>query len=286
MGNSATLLDDPLSHELVVEANIVLHSAAASTYDSEPHFRAESKDRVLRQLRQLVPNGGKRLLDLGCGTGFLTEIADGLFSSTIGVDATPAMIDVARSKNYRSDVAFQVADVLAVDLPADSFDMVAGYAFLHHMREPGAVIARAAQWVRPGGVLYFDLEPNKEFWDRLHGLDTRGAYSAAIQRELRSISGQSEAEQYGIDEETFAAAEYSKKVTGGINVADLRRACDMAGLVDFQPMYHWFVGEAALVGHTVGGDVETRSLVDAALQEALPLSGPLYKYVGFSARRP
>jgi 2-polyprenyl-3-methyl-5-hydroxy-6-metoxy-1,4-benzoquinol methylase len=277
------------SHADVVRANIALHSAAAGTYDDEPHFRPESKLRVAGLLDKLLAGRSGSMLDLGCGTGFLSSIADQFVDSIVGIDATRAMVEIARRRTYRCDAEFRVDDVMAVELAAGSFDVVAGYAFLHHLLDPMALVARAANWVKPGGIVYFDLEPNKIFWSALEDVSataSRSTLGAPVLRELRSVGGSDEAAHYGVDEATFALAEYTKKIAGGIDLAEVATAVSAMGLVDFQPIHHWFVGEAGLIGRTVeGSDVEVRSLVDDLLQSALPLSSPMYKYVGFTARR-
>ena len=78
----------------VIAANIEVHTRMASTYQSnEPHFRPENRAKVRGVLETLAARaGGGRLLDVGCGTGFVIDLARDLFRRIDGVDVTPAML--------------------------------------------------------------------------------------------------------------------------------------------------------------------------------------------------
>ncbi len=280
------------THQEVTEANVAVHSTAAATYDlDEPHFRPESRLRVRQNLERMFPSGGGRMLDVGCGTGFLSFVADGLFDTICGIDATPAMVQVARARPMKSKATFLITDVLEFVPDGAPFDLVAGYAFLHHLVDPMPVLRKAWDWLAPRGQMYFDLEPNLKFWSALESVSfsDRENSSAALRRELASNRGDAEAERYGIDEGVFALAEYGKKVAGGFDLDAARDVLIGLGAVDFQPLFHWFVGEAFLIGKMAtieGSESELRSSIDAVLQDALPLSSAMFKYVGFTCRKP
>ncbi|MFE5028594.1 class I SAM-dependent methyltransferase [Streptomyces sp. NPDC056656] len=112
---------------------------------------------------------GKKLLDLGCGTGKSSlELARNGFQVT-GVDASPQMLEVARRKQDSEDVTFLQADVRALpDL--GHFDIVTtmGEPFTHLKGESDLAQAFdcVAQALAPGGLFVFDL-PTPGFNDRL-----------------------------------------------------------------------------------------------------------------------
>ncbi len=99
-------------------------------------------------LELLVPKAGELILDLGCGTGQLTEkIAEsGAFVN--GIDSSLSMIAKARA-NY-SQLNFAVADArdFQVDEPLDA---VFSNAVLHWIKEPDAVINCIEKSLKPGG---------------------------------------------------------------------------------------------------------------------------------------
>lgn len=95
---------------------------------------------------------GELILDLGCGDGVLTRrIVDG-GARVIGLDASPEMVEVARSRGID---AF-VADAQALDLEAQAlrfgqFDAAFSNAALHWMLDPAAVARGVYRMLKPGG---------------------------------------------------------------------------------------------------------------------------------------
>lgn len=97
-------------------------------------------------LALLAPQAGERILDLGCGDGVLTERIAGAGAEVVGVDASPAMIEAARSRGIDA----HVADGQALGFAAD-FDAVFSNAALHWMLDPAAVARGVFAALRPGG---------------------------------------------------------------------------------------------------------------------------------------
>lgn len=94
----------------------------------------------------LAPRSGERILDLGCGDGYLTEKLVAAGALVVGVDASPSMVEAARRRGLDARVAN--AYELAFD---HEFDAVFSNAALHWMRDADAVIARVAAALKPGG---------------------------------------------------------------------------------------------------------------------------------------
>ena len=87
-----------------------------------------------RTLAALSFDGAERVLDVGCGDGYITRsiAARVPAGSVVGIDASPRMIEVARSRPNPPGtvIDFQVCDVLA--LPFDrEFDVVVSFNVLH-----------------------------------------------------------------------------------------------------------------------------------------------------------
>jgi len=96
----------------------------------------------------LSPQPGERVLDLGCGTGHLTALIAERGAETIGIDASPAMIEQARL-NFPT-LQFKLANGLDFDAP-DRFDAVFTNATLHWILEPNRVVHRMHEVLKPGG---------------------------------------------------------------------------------------------------------------------------------------
>lgn len=112
----------------------------------ENHAFVWQESQSLMQL--LAPKPGERILDLGCGTGQLTEKIASAGVQAWGIDAAFSMIEKAR-QNY-PHLRFEVADArkFQVDTPVDA---VFSNAVLHWIHEPETVIDCVYQALKPGG---------------------------------------------------------------------------------------------------------------------------------------
>ena len=94
----------------------------------------------------LAPRAGERILDVGCGDGPLTKKLVELGCEVVGVDASPAMVEVAKALGLDA----RVMDGQALQF-AQEFDAVFSNAALHWMKRPEAVIAGVWRALKPGG---------------------------------------------------------------------------------------------------------------------------------------
>ena len=99
-------------------------------------------------LELLSPQRGDRILDLGCGTGQLTQEIAAQGAIAIGIDKAPTMISQARN-NY-PNLQFEVADATNFHFE-EPFDAVFSNATLHWIKEPERVISCIWQALKPGG---------------------------------------------------------------------------------------------------------------------------------------
>ncbi len=99
-------------------------------------------------LELLSPQIGERILDLGCGTGQLTQEIAKRGAIAIGIDKAPTMISQAQ-KNY-PNLQFEVADATNFHVE-EPFDAVFSNATLHWIKEPERAIASIWQALKPGG---------------------------------------------------------------------------------------------------------------------------------------
>ncbi|MFC8589326.1 class I SAM-dependent methyltransferase [Streptomyces sp. NPDC057217] len=133
------------------------YDAVASTY--EEMFRDTLRDRPLDRAALDVfaevvrAAGGGRVADLGCGPGHITAHLDGLGLSAYGVDASPAMIGLARRAHPH--LRFEVGSMDALDIADGTLDGVLSRWSVIHLppdRLP-PVLAEFHRVLAPGGHL-------------------------------------------------------------------------------------------------------------------------------------
>ena len=102
-----------------------------------------------RDLVQLLaPQPGERILDVGCGTGQLTEEIARAGARVSGVDSSANMIEEAR-RNF-PDVHFELADARSLGC-VEEFDAVFSNAALHWVRDAEAAAGGIARALKPKG---------------------------------------------------------------------------------------------------------------------------------------
>lgn len=267
------------------EANRHVHAHLASTYNTnEPHFRPENQQKVksrLRQLRHDVPGG--RLLDIGCGTGFIIHLAADVFDEIHGVDITPEMM--AQVDRSLGNITLHEAPAEKLPFPDASFDAVTAYSFLDHLEDVSAMFREAARVLRPGGRAYIDLCPNRQFWEALHGIDPQDAVNLSdiVGRERHMVlENAAEVEaQYGLGQEVFKQAEPGK-LRGGIDHRDIEARAKAAGFNACDTVFDWFLGQGAVMH---GQSFADANVIEAYLRRALPTTQHLFKYLCFFMTR-
>ncbi|MDT0635448.1 bifunctional 2-polyprenyl-6-hydroxyphenol methylase/3-demethylubiquinol 3-O-methyltransferase UbiG [Spectribacter hydrogenoxidans] len=101
---------------------------------------------------------GKRVLDVGCGAGLLSEAMTRAGAHVIGIDLAPGLIEAATAHAADSglDVVYQCRSTR--DLAAEAagrFDLVTCLEMLEHVDDPGVIVDDCARLVKPGGAVVF-----------------------------------------------------------------------------------------------------------------------------------
>jgi ubiquinone/menaquinone biosynthesis C-methylase UbiE len=281
-------------YEEVIQANIELHSIMSDDYSTcEPHFRPENIEKVEKNLTEVINSvqstGKRRLLDLGCGTGFMINIAKKYVDEIYGVDVTQAMLDkVDKSGNCKINLITH--DTGSVEVEPESFDVATAYSFLHHLYDIRPTLRTAFNALKKGGKFYADLDPNFYFWEGVNALNRNGDYDVFVTREIEAVTYKDEdiEKNFGVKKEIFNDAEYGKNIAGGFKEEDVTKQLLELGFSDVKFFYEWYIGQGVFINETAYSKEERYKYADVmndVLQRALPLSKNLFKYIGFVASK-
>ena len=278
-------------YDEVIKANIALHSKMADDYSTcEPHFRPENINKVEEKLKIIFEElKAERLLDLGCGTGFIINIAKKYVKQIDGVDVTQAMMDKV-DKTGSAIINLHNHDTGSFPAEPSSYDVVTGYSFLHHLYDINPTLKTAYTALKHGGKLYCDLDPNYYYWESIHKLDRNGNYDPIVKREIEMVTYKDEdiEKNFGVSKDVFNTAEFGKNIAGGFKEEELVAQLNEVGFSHVTVFYYWFLGQASLINDSWGTKEERlkyADVMDSVLQRSLPVSRNLYKYMGFIATK-
>lgn len=101
---------------------------------------------------------GKRVLDVGCGGGILSEAMAQRGAQVLGIDLAERALGVARLHQLETGIAADYrlvsVEALAEERPGE-FDLVTCMEMLEHVPDPGAIVEACARLVKPGGIAAF-----------------------------------------------------------------------------------------------------------------------------------
>jgi malonyl-CoA O-methyltransferase len=148
--------------------------SAAGSYDTHAQVQRGMANRLTASLKQRMAGmdvNGINILEIGCGTGTLTEMLVNEWpnASITAIDIAPAMLQVAEerislsstndwdTKEHLSRVRFLLGDVekWAADVPASSFDLIVSNACFQWFSHPSQTLEHLGRLLRVEGVLAF-----------------------------------------------------------------------------------------------------------------------------------
>ncbi len=262
-------------------ANIEFHRRLAPQYAQQPFFQPANRQRVRALLCELAKSTpAKRLLDVGCGTGLILDLANDLFEELYGIDISPEMLGKVTP---RPNVKTQLATAEAMPFLDGTFDMVTAYSVLHHIEDPGRVFGEVRRTLKPGGVFYADESPSQHYRDALVALNPKSPMTDAVRRQReRVLSDPGEYQRlYEVPLEIVKRAMVQNYHNHSLTQENLQESLLSAGFSSIEINFRHFVGEEEC--RQRGGE-ELVARVQNCLLSILPLSRSLFKYFVLVAR--
>jgi len=125
--------------------------SASESYDISARLQRFSG----KQLMPWLPNRSDlTVVDLGCGTGFFTEIIAGRYQQVIGLDISTKMLNFAKS-NRNKKIHWLEADAYKLPLADKSIDFVYSNLMIQWCDQLSTVIKEILRVLKPGGLFVF-----------------------------------------------------------------------------------------------------------------------------------
>ena len=190
-------------------------------WDPESEFRPLHQINPLRLewIHQRVPLTDKRVLDVGCGGGILSDAMARLGAQVTGIDLSTKALTVAQLHALEANTPnVQYREISAEALAAEEpqqFDVVTCMEMLEHVPDPASVVKACAQLVKPGGWVFFStLNRNpKSFLFAIVGAEyilkllPKGTHEFA--RLIKPSELTAWAREAGLDAQGFKGMEYN-----------------------------------------------------------------------------
>ena len=133
---------------------------ASRWWDKNSEFKPLHDINPLRAnwIDNIAPVAEKKVLDVGCGGGILSEALAQRGADVTGIDMGDAPLGVAKLHQLESGLSINYQKSTAEDFAKEhenSFDIVTCLEMLEHVPDPSSVINACAKMVKPGGTVFF-----------------------------------------------------------------------------------------------------------------------------------
>lgn len=150
-----------MSSQNIDRSEIAKFEALASRWwDKESEFKPLHDINPLRAnwIDERSPVAEKKILDVGCGGGILSESMAQRGAHVTGIDMGEAPLAVAQLHSLETGVEVSYKQNTAEDMAAqhaEEYDIVTCLEMLEHVPDPSSVIKACTDLVKPGGHVYF-----------------------------------------------------------------------------------------------------------------------------------
>lgn len=179
------------------EKNKVFYNKIASDYE-KIDGRRKPQEWIERMIRGMaLYTKGEYLLDVGAGSGYISNIAAKYFKQVVAIDISQAMLDRINNPKIEK-VCMGIDDV---DIWDGRFDAVVCFATLHHLPDHHRAIKNIAKALTPQGIFWSDHDLDGRFYKNFKSLIDlyRMRHVFKMDPDLREMHEESETHNEGID---------------------------------------------------------------------------------------
>jgi SAM-dependent methyltransferase len=236
--------------------------AAGDLY--EPYVGRWSRVVARKFLAWLGVPAGRQWLDVGCGTGALTQciLRDGAPARVLGIDPSGGFVEHAKAHTPDPKAGFEIGDAQALPVASGAFDAAVAGLVLNFVPKPERAAAEMRRAVRPGGTVagyvwdYADkMELMRYFWDA----------AVALNPEARSLD---EGVRFPLCQAQPLAALFKE---AGLSNVEVRAIDAPTPFRDFDDYWTPFLGgQAPAPGYCMSLDERKREALRERIRSALP----------------
>jgi 2-polyprenyl-6-hydroxyphenyl methylase/3-demethylubiquinone-9 3-methyltransferase len=134
-------------------------ASAERWWDRNSEYKALHDINPLRcnYIEEFQPVAEKKVLDVGCGGGILSEALALRGASVTGIDLSTAPLEVAKLHALETGVDIDYQKISAEEFAETNkhaFDIVTCMEMLEHVPDPASIVSACASMVKPGGFLF------------------------------------------------------------------------------------------------------------------------------------
>lgn len=109
-------------------------------------------------IEQYVDLKGKKIIDIGCGGGILSESMAQQGAAVTGIDLNQPLLEAAKLHQFESGTNVSYRHISAEAIAAlepGSYDVVTCLEMLEHVPDPASIVSACAKLAKPGGAVFF-----------------------------------------------------------------------------------------------------------------------------------
>jgi len=163
-------------------------------------FQLVRRDIYLRYLQTFI-KPGRKILDLGCGSGLIAIALSDLGYDIVGCDVSEAMLNRFRTEKGSRQIELRQGNAFDIPGADNEFDAVISRMFIQHFPNWPLILREKARVTKPGGIIVYDFA-NLEHLHTAEGIELPAAqypyctdpadaeryYAACTQADLRKIA--------------------------------------------------------------------------------------------------